>query len=184
VKARRSRLSMVRATLREAPAEPNMGDEAPEPEDDCPTAPLSRPSLHEIVLTPGTEAEDPFVSAVFRRLGDNVRATFTPRQRIALERALFACRPLQNHPLDVRGVVPIFFVRFYYVLLAGRDRRRSTAAVEEDRRRKTGLVADAILIGFGVLQVLFAFAIIAYFLKSALGINLMPHSHAWELLAE
>lgn len=99
-------------------------------------------TLHEIVLDGRRPDRDPFCDAVLRHMGDDVLGALKPRQREALERALHACRPLQRHPVDVRGVIPIFFWRFYYVILMGRDRRVATDALEADRRRKANFIAD------------------------------------------
>jgi hypothetical protein len=88
---------------------------------------VSKATLHTILLEQQQQArEDPFTKAVLRQLGPELLASFTDDQRCRLERALFACRPLQRHPVDIRGIIPLFFWLFYYVLLRGRDRRRRT----------------------------------------------------------
>lgn len=146
---------------------------------------VSRATLHEIVLGPQERApQDPFVGAVLRHLGEETLATFTEEQRRRLERALFACRPLQGHPIDIRGGIPLFFLRFYYVLLVGRDRRRSTSKAEHERRRAAGVVTDAIFVLCLLWQGLVVLLLGLYLIKSALGIDLIKDRHAWELLLD
>jgi hypothetical protein len=163
------------------PGEPPAPEEAPASEH----GEVSRATLHEIVLGPQErEPQDPFVGAVLRQLGEETLATFTEEQRRRLERALFACRPLQGHPIDIRGVIPLFFMRFYYVLLVGRDRRRGTSRAEHDRRRAAGVVTDAIFVLCLLWQGLVVVGLGLYLLKSAVGIDLIKDRHAWELLLD
>ncbi|MCU0656077.1 MAG: hypothetical protein MUF64_12735 [Polyangiaceae bacterium] len=163
------------------PAAPQPGGPAQEPED----GEVSKATLHTILLEQQQQArEDPFTKAVLRQLGPELLASFTDDQRCRLERALFACRPLQRHPVDIRGVIPLFFWRFYYVLLLGRDRRRRTQQQELERRKQAGLVADLIFALSVILQVLAVVVVVLYLIKSALGIDLLKKHHAWELLLD
>lgn len=163
------------------PGEPSAPEEPPASE----RGEVSRATLHEIVLGPQErEPQDPFVGAVLRQLGEETLATFTEEQRRRLERALVACRPLQGHPIDIRGVLPLFFLRFYYVVLLGRDRRRGTARTEHERRRAAGFVTDAIFVLCLLWQGLVVVGLGLYLLKSAIGIDLLKDRHAWELLLD
>lgn len=146
---------------------------------------VSKATLHTILLEQQQQArEDPFTKAVLRQLGPELLASFTDDQRCRLERALFACRPLQRHPVDIRGIISLFFWLFYYVLLRGRDRRRRTQQQELERWKQAGLVADLIFALSVILQVLAVVVVVLYLIKSALGIDLLKKHHAWELLLD
>ena len=87
---------------------------------------------------------DPYTHAVLRKLGVDTLNSFTEEQRQKLIESISACRPLQRHPVDLRGTFSLFFFHFYYVILIGRDKRRRTKMVEVDRRRKSSRIASCL----------------------------------------
>ncbi len=135
----------------------------------------------ELLLGDGSSRRDPFSAAFVRTMGADVIASLDDRQRKALYDALSACRPFQRHTVHLRATISLVFFRFYVVVLAGRDRRRKVAYVEHDRRLAANRLVDlasSILVG----SVLFVtLAVVLYLVKSALGIDLVPGKHAWEL---
>ncbi len=59
-----------------------------------------------------------------------------------------------DHPVDVRLSIPILWRRFYFVLLAGPERRSAERRKYERARRPVRLIADIILLAlFFVLLV-------------------------------
>jgi hypothetical protein len=124
---------------------------------------------------------DPYTHAILCRIGPETFAEFTPEQQRKLIDSISACRPLQKHPLDLRGVISIFFVRYYFVILAGRDRRRQTIRIEGSRRRKVSrtvsLVVSAIFLLLMMTLLLVVFFVIAYLIKCQAGINIFPDKH-------
>ncbi len=129
---------------------------------------------------------DPYTHAVLQKLGVDTLNSFTEEQRQKLIESISACRPLQKHPVDLRGVISLFFVRFYFVILMGRDRRKQTKQVEVHRRKTTGIaggIASGIFTVTLVALILFVvFFILAYGLKSAMGINIFPEKHLCDFL--
>jgi len=101
-----------------------------------------------------------------------VASSFNEEQLSHLRNAIGA-REWGKHKLDVRGTVKFFKWRYYYVILAGRNRRSLS---EKEVRVARVLTASiiAIFITFAVLLGL----IIIYLVKSALGINLID---GWSL---
>ena len=67
---------------------------------------------------------DPMIAGILGRVPDRVAATFSEEQLLSLKEAMGAHRG-HRHPFDVRGVVGLGSRRWYYVFLAGRDRRTS-----------------------------------------------------------
>lgn len=129
---------------------------------------------------------DPYTHAVLQKLGVDTLNSFTEEQREKLIESISACRPLQKHPVDLRGVVSFFFVRFYFVVLVGRDRRKKTKLEEVSRRKKTGIaggiISGILVITLVTIILLVVFFILAYGLKSALGINIFPEKHLCDFL--
>lgn len=86
------------------------------------------------------EIADIFTDSILRRINPEVRATLLPAQLSAIREAILTEHFAHRHPVDIRGVIPLPFARYYYVLRLGRDRRGSTRESEAARRKKTALV--------------------------------------------
>lgn len=111
---------------------------------------------------------DPVIKALLDKVPASVRDSFTEEQLLGLKVALGA-RKWGRHALDVRGVLRLGRFRYYYVLLAGRE-RRELSRQEKKMRRMVLAAASAI---FLTVSTLFGLLIL-YLIKSALGINLIP----------
>ena len=130
------------------------------------------------------EKYDAFTDAIIAKIGPDVFASLTDQQRDAITDAISACRPLSRHPLDIRGTISLFYARYYYVFLMGRDRRHSTSATEADRRQGTELTGGLIFLLFALSPILLLCLLMLYFIKSMLGINLVHGRHAWEVIVD
>ncbi|WP_024594600.1 MULTISPECIES: hypothetical protein [unclassified Pseudoalteromonas] len=110
-----------------------------------------------------TLSEDPAIRSLLNRMPKGVQNSFTEEQLSHLKIAIGA-RQWGAHTVDCRGVVRLFKYRYYFVLLAGRNRRQLSAT-----EKKASAIAQATLITLGV----FILLLFIYLLKSALGINLL-----------
>lgn len=106
--------------------------------------------------------QDPSIRNLLNRMPEEVQQSFTEEQLSHLKIAIGA-RQWGVHAVDSRGVVRLFKYRYYFVLLAGRNRRQLSAT-----EKKASAIAQATLVTFGFFIVL----LFIYLLKSALGINL------------
>ena len=116
--------------------------------------------------------QDPVITRLLEKMPKKVASSFNEEQLSHLRNAIGA-REWGKHKLDVRGTVKFFKWRYYYVILAGRNRRSLS---EKEVRVARVLTASiiAIFITFAVLLGL----IVIYLIKSALGINLID---GWSL---
>lgn len=125
---------------------------------------------------------DAFTHHVYESIDPNVRATFTPSQVHAIETAIRANKPYQKHPFDMRGVLPLFFIRLYFVVLIGRDRRKPTRDKEAARRLNAAL-GSSLLSVYVLLCMLAPIALFGlYIAKSALGIDLFEGVHLQDVV--
>lgn len=125
------------------------------------------------------EGIDPFTYSVLGRIDPDVRKSLTATQLAGIRVAISGCRPLDKHPVDVRGVIPLFFARYYFVVVIGRDRRSRTQQIESERRREGSFAGGLGMMTFIVLLLLGpAIMTGLYFLKTMLGINIYPDKHA------
>lgn len=109
---------------------------------------------------------DPAVKSLLERMPKSIQDSFTEEQLSHLKIAIGA-RQWGNHVIDYRGVIKIFRYRYYYVLLAGRNRR-----ILSIKEQKIASVAQAIFfIGFFSLITVLIFLFL-YLIKSALGIDI------------
>jgi hypothetical protein len=65
---------------------------------------------------------DPFLQQMFARMSPGAKFTFTPAQLDEIKKA-FSARSATCHDLDVRHSIRLFGKSYYFVLLAGRERR-------------------------------------------------------------
>lgn len=127
-----------------------------------------------------------FASFTLSKINRDVLDSMTPEQVEAVRAALLAADEGKRHSFDIRLNFPLYFARYYLVIFAGRDKRKGTLLKEAMRQNKEytagGIVMIGLLglLGFGLLSI--AALIAAYFIKSELGIDLIPGQHAEDVI--
>lgn len=109
---------------------------------------------------------DPAVRSLLNRMPEEVQESFTEEQLVHLKVAIGA-RQWGRHSLDSRGVVKFFKYRYYFVFLAGRNRRELN-----ENEKKVAWIFQVVFISILTLIFIIVMALILYLIKSALGINL------------
>jgi len=105
---------------------------------------------------------------LLQRMPKNVQDSFTEEQLANLKIAIGA-RTWGSHVIDLRSTVKMFRYRYYYVFVAGRNRRELSA-----RERRIGLFIQAVaLASFLTFSALLG-VLVLYLLKSAAGIDIIP----------
>jgi hypothetical protein len=97
----------------------------------------------------------------------NVSNSFNEVQLIHLKAAIGA-RQWGRHSVDFRGVIGFFAYRYYFVFLAGRNKRSLSSS---DERR--ALILQALILSVLIICTMFIFFLFLYLVKSALGIDLI-----------
>lgn len=130
---------------------------------------------------------DPFFDAIVRAIPREERDSFSDRQISAISDALTRTRLVSHHIVDARVSIPLYFTRFYAVFLLGKDRRTAARAKVIERRRRGSLLAGLLLVGIvGIGVIVFLLALlfmVLYLLKTALGIDIFPDTHLWDMLS-
>ena len=114
---------------------------------------------------------DPFITELLQRIPRHLRSSFTDEQLLSLKIALSG-RRWGKHALDIRGTFGFWTWKYYYVVLAGRERRLLSPREERLHR----LTNTMFMIGFLTFSTLLGLLIL-YLIKSALGIDIFPDSH-------
>lgn len=117
---------------------------------------------------------DPFFRRFFGRVPSEVAETFNDEQLDAIKRA-FGARSPGSHPIDLRFSLPFLRRRsFYFVFLAGRERRSSRRRAWERRLRPLATIGNALtMIFFGILFLIAVLSLL-YVFKRALHLDLIP----------
>jgi len=100
---------------------------------------------------------------------ESVQNSFTEEQLVHLKIAIGA-RQWGRHTIDFRGVVKFFKYRYYYVLLAGRNRRDLS-----ENEEKVAWFLQILFISLITFVVIVVLMLIIYIVKSALGINILEN---------
>lgn len=106
------------------------------------------------------------VRDLLRRMPADVARTFTTPQLQAMQDAV-ATRQWGRHPLDIRGSVPMGRHRYFFAVLAGRNRRDMSA----QEKAIDNAFALVVLLAFLSFCAVCGFVTL-YLLKSALGIDI------------
>ena len=109
---------------------------------------------------------DPAIRSLLERMPENIQSTFTEEQLAHLKIAIGA-RQWGNHAVDCRGVVKFFKYRYYYVFLAGRNRRELST-----KEQKIARFTQAAILSLGLIFTILFTLLVLYLLKSALGIDI------------
>jgi hypothetical protein len=112
--------------------------------------------------------QDPFIRGLKQRLPEHLRESFSEEQLDAL-RSVFGARSWVRHRVDLRGTIRLWSDRYYFAIVAGRNKRTLTRP-----QQNLSLIAKAALATVFLLFSGLVGLVILYLLKSALGINLFP----------
>lgn len=113
----------------------------------------------------GRIQDDPAITNLLNTMPDPVKNSFSEEQLMHLKTAL-ATRQWSHHPIDIRGTVKGFRNRYYYVFLAGKNKRE----LSRNEEQASKLMKTFVLTLFLSISMLIGLVAI-YLLKSALGIN-------------
>ena len=113
---------------------------------------------------------DPFIIEMMSRLPASERSSFSDEQLISIKTA-FGARTWGIHPVDLRWTLKIWRRRYYFVFVAGVNRRPLNRRQQELARVGKALLMTGVL-GFAMLLGL----LFLYLLKSAAGIDIDPDS--------
>lgn len=106
------------------------------------------------------------------RMPQDVADSLSEEQLSHIRNAIGA-REWGRHSVDLRGTIKLFRWRYYYVVLAGRNRR----TLSDKELRTATLLNATLLVTFITISVLLGI-IVLYLIKSAIGINLIE---GWSL---
>lgn len=124
----------------------------------------------------------PYTVQMIKNIDPKVRDSLTPNQLAAIVEAAEGCRKLGQHPVDLRGVIPLYFAKYYFVFLMGRDRRSINRKQEKRRLQWTSLLAWSLFITFISLPFVVLVLTLLYLFKSSLGLDFIPDEHVSDLL--
>jgi len=102
------------------------------------------------------------------RMPREVQDSFTEEQLVNIKIAVGA-RTWGSHAIDLRSTIKFFRYRYYYVFVAGRNRRELSA-----RERRLGLLIQAVALGMFLTFSALLGVLVLYLLKSAAGIDIFP----------
>ncbi len=123
------------------------------------------------------DSSEIFTHFVINKIDPQIKRSLTKEQLDEIKSAIAAGTPLKKHLLDIRGVIPLFFSRFYFVLLMGRDKRTKTKKTELNRRTESDILASILFTIFIVIPFLSLAFIILYLTKTELGMDLFLGFH-------
>lgn len=127
--------------------------------------------------------KDAYTQHVMSNIPKDVFRTLNVLQLHAIEEAISKNAPYQNHPVDMRGTLSLFFARFYFVILIGRDRRSYSRNKEMSRRQKASSLSWAVMIYSSICIIAPVIFLLLYIIKSWLGIDIFPDHHLSDLIS-
>ncbi len=120
---------------------------------------------------------DAYAASVLANIDPKVRASLTDEQVQAIGRALATRHGKGAHLLDTRGLIKTYFASYYYVLQFGRDRRMGRRRTDYERGMKARMLGNVIFFLMAISPLILLGLVGLYFLKAALGVDLIPDFH-------
>ena len=119
-------------------------------------------------LPPNPIHTDTLIVKLLEKVPADMRDSFSVDQLVALKVALGG-RTWGAHALDLRWTLKLWRWQYYFVVLAGRNRRTLS-----DRERQVQRLSMAVFLTAFLLMSTAVGLVVLYLVKSALGIDLLP----------
>lgn len=124
----------------------------------------------------------PSTVQMIKNIEPKVRDSLTPNQMSAIIEAAEGSCKLGRHPVDLRGVIPLYFAKYYFVFLMGRDKRSTSRKQEKRRLEWASLLAWTLFITVVSLPFIVLLLGLLYLFKSSLGLDFIPDEHLSDLI--
>jgi hypothetical protein len=124
---------------------------------------------------------DPLADDIIHRIDPKVRDSLSPAQLSAILGAIGRTEA-RTSGIDVRGEIPCYFSRYFFVFIVGRDRRVPVLIKEGFRRQRYSLMGGVLLACLVSLPFLLLVLLFLYLLKYFLGVDLVPDFHLYDIL--
>ena len=108
-----------------------------------------------------------------RMIPSDVAASFDSTQLKAIV-TVFGARQWRRHAIDRRVVIPFLGRSFYFVALAGGERRSASRRLSDRLLHPLATAGNAALAVVFFVSILLSLLAVLYLLKSLLGIDLLP----------
>ena len=109
-------------------------------------------------MAEGIEEKNPFAEKILNQIDPDVLKTFSQEQLTAIKTSIYHNLPSKKkHSLDVRGTIPLFFRRIYFVFSLGKDERKKDEKDAPYELRAKTAVKDALTLLASMLFVLIVF---------------------------
>jgi hypothetical protein len=119
------------------------------------------------IPTPSIQS-DPVIVKLLDKVPADMRASFSDEQLLALKVAVGG-RSWGAHAVDLRWTLKWWRWQYYFVFLAGRNKRVLSARERQVQRLSMAIVLTVFLLVSAAVGIL-----VLYLIKSALGIDLIP----------
>lgn len=127
---------------------------------------------------------DVYTHHVMSAIDPEVTKTLNLVQLRAIRTAVSANAPFRQHAIDIRGVLPLYFLKLYFVILMGKDRRLDTRAKEQKRMVHMQGLSTFVFAYFMLAAAVPILLIVVYIIKSILGIDLFPDQHLFDFFKD
>jgi hypothetical protein len=123
---------------------------------------------------------DPLTDDVIHRIEPRVLDSLTPAQFSAIVEAI-QTSSRESRIIDIRSVLPLYFARYYCIVMICRDRRPCVQKTETFRRNRYSLMGGIVFASLGALPFLLLLFLFLYLLKYSWGIDIIPEFHLYDI---
>ncbi|MGK5092705.1 hypothetical protein WDW89_11915 [Deltaproteobacteria bacterium TL4] len=109
-----------------------------------------------------TEFMDPITDPVLYNIDPEVHDTLSTEQLLAFRNAIRAVIWRKKHLMDFRGILPLYFIKFYYSFFMGLDHRRNSYYFKKDRRFSVSKLKSVLFLLFVSLSILSLVGFVVY----------------------
>ena len=127
------------------------------------------------------KSNDVYTYHILNRIDPNILNSLSFKQLSAIKDAIRASQPKKKHGVDLRGVIPLYFAKYYFVLIMGRDNRVSTKEIVAERRKYGTVIGNLVFIIFGISPLILLLLGFRYFFMSIPNIDNYIEKLLWNM---
>ncbi len=128
-------------------------------------------------------AGDPHIENILEGVPENVARDLTPDQWEGFREALRKMRDNPRNVVEIRFVLPLYFLRLYSVFIFGKDTRERVEHVLIERRKRALGVVGAAILALAFVGLVAVALVLLYIIKTLCGLDIFQDSHIGDWLS-